>query len=141
MGIPTNVTAVVAGKVSGYKMISTSKYSFTFAEVLAFGALTQDNQPIHSIEGIVQAGLVLATLPKFGFLAPEIREILTTGAMTVGIESKFRHPIRVHKTLITTFTVDKITGPMLKLHFTITCDDNVCCEGIWKVLKTQNLDV
>lgn len=132
---------MVAEKVLEYKMIATSTYSFTFAEILAFGVITQDNQPIHSIEGIVQAGLVLATLPKFGFLAPEIRAILTQGAMTVGIESKFRCPIRAHDALIITFSVDKITGPMLKLLFTITCKDIICCEGIWKVLKTQGLVV
>lgn len=126
-----------AGKVSEYKMISTSAYSFTFAEILAFGTITHDNQPIHSVQGIVQAGLVLATLPKFGFLAPEIREILTQGAMTVGIDSKFRHPIRAQDALTITFKVDKIIGPMLKLHFTINCKDIICCEGIWKVLQTQ----
>ena len=118
-------------------MISTAKYTFTFAEILAFGTITHDNQPIHSVRGIVQAGLVLATLPKFGLLAPELRELLTHGAMTVSIESKFRHPIRAHDALDITFTIDKITGPVLKLHFTINCKDTICCEGIWKVLQTH----
>lgn len=126
---------MVAGKVLEYKMIATSNYTFTFAEVLAFGIVTQDNQPIHSIEGIVQAGLVLATLPKFGFLAPEVREILATGAMTVGIESKFRRPIRVFETLIITFEVDNPGSKLLKLQFKIAHNDTICCDGIWKILK------
>lgn len=131
---------MVAALVLGYKMklTSTASYTFTFAEIRAFGIITLDDQPIHNIQGIVQAGLVLATLPKFGFLCPEIKKLLTQGAMTVAIESKFRHPIRANDGVNITFTVDKITNPVLKLHFTITCKDIICCEGIWKVLKTHD---
>jgi hypothetical protein len=115
-------------------MIYTKTASITLAEIQAFGTITGDNQPIHSVKGICQAGLIISLLPKWAVQIPELRDILQLGAMTVAMESKFKNPIMAMDNFTVSFEFDKITKPMLKLQWKVTSNNIVNCEGIWKII-------
>jgi acyl dehydratase len=118
-------------------MIYSKTASITLAEIQAFGAITGDNQPIHSVKGICQAGLIVSLLPKWAVQIPELQQILALGAMTVALESKFKHPIMAMDNVTVTFEIDKITKPMLKLQWKVTSNNTVHCEGLWKIILPQ----
>lgn len=113
--------------------------SFTKAQIDLFGELTGDNGPVHSIDGIVQGGLILSCLPKFinsALINGNIQHIHLR-SVSVILEAKFRNKLPADQLAKIEFKFPNVSGSVLKINWKIYDDSVEYCSGKWVVYKSN----
>lgn len=121
-------------------MYSLSKeISFTRNQINEFGILTGDNGPIHSIDGIVQGGLIVSCLPKIltDLLAQaNINEgKVYASSVSMKLESRFRTKLPADKLVTVEFTFQNPKAIVSKIVWKIYDETSEYCSGKWIVRK------
>jgi hypothetical protein len=111
--------------------------SFTFDQVIAFGNLTGDNGPIHSIDGVVQGGFILSMLPQWLKDTSDGQEFIkgSKRAVSLMLDVKFRKKLIVNQKVLVKFIYtpnNKFTKILWKIYDT----DNEYCSGNWIIHKS-----
>ncbi len=118
----------------------STQITFSQTEVDEFGRLTGDDGPVHSVNGVVQGGLIIGSLPKFfGKLMIE-RNLLSgyTHNVSMILEAKFRNKLTVDKLVNIEFTYKNLEANLLKLDWRVFDNDTQYCNGKWVIYKSKN---
>jgi hypothetical protein len=111
--------------------------SFTFDQVIAFGNLTGDNGPVHSIDGVVQGGFILSMLPKWLIIVMKQNHIdRTPGTVSAILESKFRNKLQSNHKVIVSFDFESMGKRLSKIKWRIFDIDKEYCSGNWIIHKS-----
>jgi hypothetical protein len=111
--------------------------SFTFEQVIAFGNLTGDNGPVHSIDGVVQGGFILSMLPKWLVIVIEQNNIRRLpNAVSIILESKFRNKLESGKNVTVGFELESLHGSLSKINWKIFDSEKEYCSGKWIIHKS-----
>lgn len=119
--------------------ISTTIF-FNQNQVDEFGRLTGDDGPVHSVDGIVQGGLIIGSLPKYFKKLMEETNLLTgyTHCVSMIMEAKFRNKLPVDRTAVLEFSYATTESNLLKLNWKIYNSDTEYCNGLWVIYKSKS---
>jgi hypothetical protein len=111
---------------------------FTSQQVQQFGELTQDNGPVHSVDGVVQGGFILSMLPKW------LNQIIEDNNLGTGLEcsvsmildAKFRNKLHSNKPATVSFGYDIAGKTISKLEWRVFDQEREYCFGTWVIHKS-----
>lgn len=111
---------------------------FTQEQVDDFGRITGDDGPVHSIDGIVQGGFILSSLPRWLKELPVSPVKGHERSVSVMLDSKFRNKLPVDTPATVSFTFSGTNGSVGKMKWRIFSGDIEYCSGNWLVLKVKS---
>jgi hypothetical protein len=111
--------------------------SFTFDQVIAFGNLTGDNGPVHSIDGVVQGGFILSMLPQWLKMTSDGQEFIkgSKQAVSLMLDVKFRNKLIANQKTFVKFTYTP-SIKFTKILWEIYDNEKVYCSGNWIIHKS-----
>jgi hypothetical protein len=118
----------------------TDKISFGLDQIREFGRVTGDNGPVHSVDGIVQGGLIIGCLPKI------LNDIMTrdnlhagyTHSVSMILEAKFRTKLPAGKVATIEFTYEDPKAIVSKMRWRLFDDQFEYCYGRWIIYKSKS---
>jgi hypothetical protein len=119
--------------------IVSTQLKFTKEQVLEFGKITGDSGPIHSIDLIVQGGLIISCLPKI------LNDIMTrdninedyTYSVSMILEAKFRNKLPADTLVTVDFIREDTTKLISRLSWRVYSVDTEYCFGKWVIYKAK----
>ena len=119
--------------------IVSTQLKFTKEQVLEFGKITGDSGPIHSIDLIVQGGLIISCLPKI------LNDIMTrdninedyTYSVSIILEAKFRNKLPADTLVTVDFIREDTTKLISRLSWRVYSVDTEYCFGKWVIYKAK----
>jgi hypothetical protein len=119
--------------------ILSTQLKFTKEQVLEFGKITGDSGPIHSIDLIVQGGLIISCLPKI------LNDIMTrdnidegyTHSVSMILEAKFRNKLPADTLVTVDFIREDTTKLISRLSWRVYSVDTEYCFGKWVIYKAK----
>lgn len=114
----------------------TIPITITKQQILDFANLTGDDSAIHTVEGVVQGGLILSMLPKWFCAAKEDGRFTQSleDSITIKMNSRFTNPFFADDKVHITFNYNPLKLGMSKITWTIH-DYIEHCSGEWIVIK------
>jgi hypothetical protein len=117
----------------------STQLKFTKEQVLEFGKITGDSGPIHSIDLIVQGGLIISCLPKI------LNDIMTrdninegyTHSVSMILEAKFRNKLPADTLVTVDFIREDTTKLISRLSWRVYSVDTEYCFGKWVIYKAE----
>ena len=111
--------------------------SFTFDQVIAFGNLTGDNGPVHSVDGVVQGGFILSMLPQWLKMTSDGQEFIkgSKQAVSLMLDVKFRNKLIANQKALVKFTYTPSTK-FTKILWKIYDNEKEYCSGNWIIHKS-----
>jgi hypothetical protein len=111
--------------------------SFTFDQVIAFGNLTGDNGPVHSVDGVVQGGFILSMLPQWLKMTSDGQEFIkgSKQAVSLMLDVKFRNKLIANQKALVKFTYTPSTK-FTKILWEIYDNEKEYCSGNWIIHKS-----
>jgi hypothetical protein len=117
----------------------STQLKFTKEQVLEFGKITGDSGPIHSIDLIVQGGLIISCLPKI------LNDIMTrdninedyTYSVSIILEAKFRNKLPADTLVTVDFIREDTTKLISRLSWRVYSVDTEYCFGKWVIYKAK----
>jgi len=112
--------------------------TITFEQVKEFGAITGDNGPIHSVNGIVQGGLILGMLPKWLSMTADGEQFDKSGKLAVSmiLDAKFRRKLPSNIPITVRFEYNTSSVKYTKINWNIKREMVEYCSGTWVIYKT-----
>lgn len=118
--------------------VLSTQLKFTREQVSEFGKITGDSGPVHSIDLMVQGGLIISCLPKI------LNDIMTrdnlhqgyTHSVSMILEARFRNKLPVEKMVTVDFTYKDPAKLISKLKWRVYTEDTEYCFGRWVIYKS-----
>ena len=118
----------------------TDKISFDLDQIREFGRVTGDDGPVHSVDGIVQGGLIIGCLPKL------LNDIMTRDKLHAGythsvsmiLEAKFRTKLPAGRVATIEFTYEDPKSIISKIRWRLFDDEFEYCYGRWVIYKSKS---
>ena len=118
----------------------TDKISFSLSQIQEFGRVTGDNGPVHSVDGVVQGGLIIGCLPKI------LNDIMTrdnlhagyTHSVSMILEAKFRTKLPAGRLVTVEFTYEDPKAIVSKMKWRLFDDESEYCYGRWVIYKSKS---
>jgi len=119
--------------------ILSTQLKFTKEQILEFGKITGDSGPIHSIDLIVQGGLIISCLPKI------LNDIMTrdnidegyTHSVSMILEAKFRNKLPADTLVTVDFIREDTTKLISRFSWRVYSVDTEYCFGKWVIYKAK----
>jgi hypothetical protein len=110
---------------------------FTFDQVIEFGKFTGDDGPVHSVDGVVQGGLILSMLPKWIVTVMANNNLQRMpNAVSVILESKFRNKLKSEQPATVSFEFKVGPRSSSKVNWRVFDDNLEYCSGYWIIHKS-----
>ena len=118
--------------------VLSTQLKFTKEQVSEFGKITGDSGPVHSVDLMVQGGLIVSCLPKI------LNDIMTrdnlhqgyTHSVSMILEARFRNKLPVEKMVTVDFTYKDPAKLISKLKWRVYTEDIEYCFGRWVIYKS-----
>lgn len=111
---------------------------FSQEQVDDFGRITGDDGPVHSVDGIVQGGFIISSLPRWLKQLPISPVKGHERSVSVMLDVKFRNKLPVDTPAIVSFSFSGTAGSVGKMTWRIFSHNLEYCSGSWLVLKVKN---
>ena len=119
--------------------VLSTQLSFTKEQVYEFGKITGDSGPVHSVDLMVQGGLIISCLPKI------LNDIMTrdnlhqgyTHSVSMILEAKFRTKLPADKLVTVDFTYEDPAKLISKLKWCVYSENTEYCFGRWVIYKSK----
>lgn len=113
--------------------------SFSKDQIREFGRITGDDGPVHSVDEVVQGGLIISCLPKI------LGDIMTrdnlhsgyTHSVSMILEAKFRTKLPADKLVTVEFRYENPRTVVSKLNWRVFDNDTEYCYGCWVIYKSK----
>jgi hypothetical protein len=120
--------------------VLSTQLGFTKEQVIEFGKITGDSGPVHSIDMIVQGGLIISCLPKI------LNDIMTrdnlhagyTHSVSMILEARFRNKLPADKLVTVEFTYEDPAKLISKLNWRVYSENTEYCFGKWVIYKSKH---
>lgn len=120
--------------------VLSAQIHFPKEQVLEFGKITGDSGPVHSVDLMVQGGLIISCLPKI------LNDIMTrdnlhegyTHSVSMIVEAKFRTKLPADKIVTIDFTYQDPAKLISKLTWRVHNENTEYCFGKWVIHKSKN---
>jgi hypothetical protein len=120
--------------------VLSTQLQFSKEQVIEFGKITGDSGPVHSIDLMVQGGLIISCLPKI------LNDIMTrdnlhegyTHSVSMILEAKFRTKLPADKLVTVDFTYEDPAKLISKLNWRVYSSDIEYCFGKWVIYKSKH---
>jgi len=111
--------------------------SFTFDQIIAFGNLTGDNGPVHSVDRVVQGGFILSMLPQWLKMTGDGQEFIkgSKQAVSIMLDVKFRNKLISNQKAVIKFTYTP-SNTFTKINWEIYDNEKEYCSGNWIIHKS-----
>jgi len=120
--------------------VLSTQLKFTKEQVFEFGKITGDSGPVHSVDLMVQGGLIISCLPKI------LNDIMTrdnlhegyTHSVSMILEAKFRNKLPADKLVTVNFTYEDPAKLISRLNWRVYNEDIEYCFGRWVIYKSRS---
>jgi hypothetical protein len=120
--------------------VLSTQLQFSKEQVIEFGKITGDSGPVHSVDLMVQGGLIISCLPKI------LNDIMTrdnlhegyTHSVSMILEAKFRNKLPADKLVTVDFTYEDPGKLISKLNWRVYCEKTEYCYGRWIIYKSKH---
>jgi hypothetical protein len=120
--------------------VLSTQLKVTKEQVFEFGKITGDSGPVHSVDLMVQGGLIISCLPKI------LNDIITrdnlhegyTHSVSMILEAKFRNKLPADKLVTVNFTYEDPAKLISRLNWRVYNEDIEYCFGKWVIYKSRS---
>jgi len=113
--------------------------AFSRKQIEEFGRVTGDDGPVHTVDGIVQGGLIISSLPKI-FTEILDRDGLNEGytySVSMIMNAKFRKKLPADTTVSVDFSYQDPKSKISKLTWRVYRETTEYCSGNWVIYKAR----